>query len=316
MHGRLRRSSGMTYDLVAIGNPVYDLISTPSIKTSERILSGCSTNACLAARRLGMKEVMLVGNVGSDFAGRFQQEMQSYGIKAINTGAGDLTTGFSLEYDDGGDRTLKVIADAGKIPLREVWPECRQTRFLLLGPVLYELDLTALVDLVGSSLGRVFLDPQGLVRRLGNDGRVEHFCDRDKFRKLVNMVDFIKPNELEAEVITGLRDQVESARELVEWGAQVAIVTLGERGSVACDSRVCIRVPAYKTIAVDPTGAGDVYAGAFLAEYSRTEDLGSSCLYASAAASVMVENVGPDFPLTDDEVRRRTRVINKELRKL
>jgi len=306
----------MTYDLVAIGNPVYDLISTPSVKTSERILSGCSTNACLTARRLGMRDVVLVGNVGSDFVERFHKEMKSYGINAINTGTSERTTGFNLEYDERGDRALTVIADAGKIPLRSVWSDCRQTRFLLLGPVLYELDLADLVDLVGSSLGRVFLDPQGLLRRLGNDGRVEHFCDRDKFRKLVNWVDFIKPNELEAEVITGLRDEVESARELVEWGAQVAIVTLGERGSVACDSHTCISVPAYKTTAVDPTGAGDVYAGAFLAEYSRTEDLGSSCLYASAAASVMVENVGPDFPLTDAEVRRRTQVISKELRKL
>jgi len=75
-------------------------------------------------------------------------------------------------------------------------------------------------------------------------------------------------------------------------------------------------VPAYKTTAVDPTGAGDVYAGAFLAEYSRTGDLGSSCVYASAAASIMVESVGPDFPVSDEEVRRRANLISAELRKL
>jgi len=306
----------MKYDLVAIGNPVYDLISTPRITTSQRILSGCSTNACLAARRLGMKQVMLVGNVGSDFDRRFQTEMKRYGIKSINTGTGDRTTGFHLRYDERGDRALKVIADAGKIPIRRVWYECRQTRYLLLAPVLYELDMSEVLDLVGSSLGEVFLDPQGLVRRLGEDGKVEHFCEKKTFSKLVGSVHFVKPNELEAEVITGLQDQAESARKLVEWGARIAIVTLGEKGSVACDRETCLSIPAYKTIAVDPTGAGDVYAGAFLAEYSRTKDLSSSCLYASAAASVMVENVGPDFPLTDDEVRRRAALIGSAPRRL
>ncbi|WP_455285477.1 carbohydrate kinase family protein, partial [[Eubacterium] cellulosolvens] len=90
--------------------------------------------------------------------------------------------------------------------------------------------------------------------------------------------------------------------------------TLGENGSVACDRGECLSVPAYKTTAVDPTGAGDVYAGAFLAEYSRTGDLGSSCLYASAAASIMVESVGPDFPVADGVVRRRAKLIGAELR--
>ena len=306
----------MTHDLVAVGNPVYDLISTPRTTTDRRILSGCSTNACLAAKRLGMKDVVLVGNVGHDFVQRFQTEMKHYGIKAINTGSTDRTTGFSLKYDERGERTLKVIADAGKIPIRSVWSDCLQTRYLLLGPVLYELEMEAVVDLIRSAPGEVFLDPQGMLRRIGNDGEVEHFCEKKTFKRLVGLVDFIKPNELEAEVITGLRDHVETARELVKWGADVAIVTLGENGSVACDRHNCLSVPAYKTTAVDPTGAGDVYAGAFLAEYSRTGDLGSSCVYASAAASIMVESVGPDFPVSDEAVRRRAKLISASLRKL
>jgi sugar/nucleoside kinase (ribokinase family) len=126
----------------------------------------------------------------------------------------------------------------------------------------------------------------------------------------------VKPNELEAEIITGLQDRVEAAKELVKWGARVAIVTLGEKGSVVYDGKACLMIPAYKTVALDPTGAGDVYAGAFLTEYSRTRDVASSCLYASAAASIMVENVGPDFPVTDAEVRRRAAVIRPEVKSL
>jgi sugar/nucleoside kinase (ribokinase family) len=261
-----------------------------------------------------MKEVLLVGNVGSDFAERFQTEMKQYDIESVNTGRGDLTTGFSLKYDDKGDRTLRVIADAGEIPVRTVWSECENTRYLLFGPVLSEVDMGAAVDLAGSCQGQVFLDPQGLLRRLGADGQVEHFCNRERFKKLAGLVDFIKPNEMEAQVITGLQDHVESAKELVRWGAKVAIVTLGDKGSVAYDGQTCFVVPAYDTTATDPTGAGDVYAGAFLTEYDRTRDLGRSCLYASAAASIMVESVGPDFAVTDESVRHRALNISRRLR--
>lgn len=304
----------MTYDLVVIGNPVYDFISTPGTVSSQRILSGCSTNVCLAAKRLGMKKVMLVGNIGADFSHEFHAEMARHGVKVINTGMTDRTTGFSIRYDETGERTLRLIADAGKIPVGRVWSECRRTRYLLLGPVFREIDITEIVDLIGSSSGAVFLDPQGLVRRLGNEGEVEHYCEREQLKKLVEVVDFIKPNKFEAQVITGLQDSVESAKKLVEWGTEIAIVTLAGSGSLVCDQRTCFHVPAFKTRAVDPTGAGEFYAGAFLAELSRTGDLRSSCLYASAAASIMIESPRPEIPLTEREVRRRARSIGKARR--
>jgi len=124
-------------------------------------------------------------------------------------------------------------------------------------------------------------------------------------------VDFIKRNRLEAKEITSLQNHGESAKKLVEWGAETAIVTLGSDGSLVCDERTCFHVPAFQTTAVDPTGAGEVYAGAFLAELSRTGNLRSSCLYASAAASIMVESSRPYIPLTEREVRRRTRSIGR-----
>jgi sugar/nucleoside kinase (ribokinase family) len=301
----------MIYDLVAIGNPVYDFISTQRTASARRILSGCSTNVCLAALRLGMKKVMLVGNVGADFSEEFHAEMSRRGVKVIDTGTTDRTTGFSIKYDDAGERTLKLIADAGKIPVRRAWSKCKQTRYFVIGPVFREIDVPEIIGLIESSRSRVFLDPQGLLRRLGNDGQVQHYCEKRQFKKLVELVDFIKPNRLEAQVITGLQNEVESAKKLVEWGAEIAIVTLGENGSIVCDQKTCFHVPAFRTTAVDPTGAGEFYTGAFLAELSRTGDVRSSCLYASAAASIMVETPRPDLPLTDREVRRRTKLIGE-----
>jgi sugar/nucleoside kinase (ribokinase family) len=301
----------MTYDLVAIGNPVYDFISTPATSSNQPILSGCSTNVCFSAKRLGVANMALVGNIGADFSDDFHSVMRRHGIEVISTGTRGRTTGFMIRNYESGERSLRLISDGGKIPVTRVWSQCQDTRHLVLGPVFQEIDIPEITHLIESTRGSVFLDPQGLIRKVGKDGEVEHFCEREQLRELVQLVDFVKPNALEAQVITGLQDHLESAKRLVEWGAGTAIVTLGAKGSIVCDEGECFLVPAFETVAVDPTGAGEFYAGAFLAEFSRTGDLHSSCLYASAAASIAVESSRPSLPLTEEEVRRRAKLIGK-----
>src|SRR5512147_2983570 len=84
IHGFKPEESRM-FDLVCIGNPVYDEIITPHIRTEGRVLSGCSTNACLAARKLGVSKVGFVGCIGRDRETDFRQSMDKYGIDARGT---------------------------------------------------------------------------------------------------------------------------------------------------------------------------------------------------------------------------------------
>ena len=65
--------------IVAFGNPVYDYIKTPTVTTGKRVLSGCSTNGCLALTRLG-HTTRLVGCIGADFYDRFLADTQRFGI--------------------------------------------------------------------------------------------------------------------------------------------------------------------------------------------------------------------------------------------
>jgi ribokinase len=73
------------------------------------------------------------------------------------------------------------------------------------------------------------------------------------------------------------------------------------------------RIPAFATHAVDPTGAGDAYAGSFISEFERTEHVVESALFASAAASLMVEQIGPDFKMNRETVLDRKRAIRDKL---
>lgn len=304
----------MAYDVVAIGNPVYDIIQTPSLLTEGRVLSGCSTNALLAVSRLGTKRVGLVGSVGSDFENRLKNDLSTRGITDAALKIAEQTGGFKLVYDSKGNRTLDVLGVAGRILPEDIPSRFLESRYILLGPILQEVDLGLVKFISENSNAEIFLDPQGMLRKFDAEGKIIHYCEREIMKQVVSLVHFVKPNEIESQVLTGETDPYLATRMLVEWGAKIGIVTLAEKGSIVCAEGQYLTVPAYATVAVDPTGAGDTYAGSFLVEYGRTNSLADSAAFASATASIMVENIGPDFPVDEDNVRRRSIQIRPQVR--
>ena len=299
----------MVYNFVGIGNPVYDIIMTPKVRREERILSGCSTNSCLACGKLGMDRVALIGAIGPDFKERFLRDLKRFNVDAPFLVNSKETGGFKLVYDSKGDRTLEVLGVADKIPADNLPKDCVDSKAIVLGPILQEIDLGFIQNLQRNSKAMTLLDPQGLVRSIDANHKIVHNVGLDVVRKAIGFVDFVKPNEMEAKVITGHGNPYRAAETLVKWGAKLGLVTLAEKGSVVCDGHRFYRIPAYRTELVDATGSGDTYAGAFFFEYLKTSDVLASSLFASAAASIKVENSGPDFPLLEDDVRSRVRRI-------
>ncbi|MGC8838496.1 MAG: PfkB family carbohydrate kinase [Anaerolineae bacterium] len=297
--------------IVAIGNPVYDEIQTPFVRTEARVLSGCSTNACLVLRKLGYKDVCLVGNIGPDFREPFERDMARFGL-AYEVRLSPQTGGFRLVYNHTGDRTLDVLGVAG--PVRHLPTRWEGVEFVLFGPILQEVDLDLIRQVRERTDAPLFLDPQGLLREQVG-GRIVH-RPHPQMAEIVPLFHVVKANEHEAEVMTGIhprRDPHGAVQAIYDMGCAMAIVTLAEAGSVVYDGRTFYDIPAYATVARDPTGAGDSYAGAFIYRYLQTEhpleNLWSIACFASAVASVMVEYTGPDFPLTLEEAERRTQVL-------
>jgi sugar/nucleoside kinase (ribokinase family) len=295
----------------AFGNPVYDLITTPSVSTQERILSGCSTNACLALSRLGYPST-LVGGVGEDYRQRLEQELQMWGIEShlLTT---RQTGGFALHYtDDQGDRTLSILGIADPLPADQIPKD--EPRFILLGPILSEISLELVKNLRQKCSVPILLDPQGLLRTL-RDGQVQHVMTQ-AFVEIATQSTIIKANEVETRVATGIdpRSDPEAAvKALYQYGCKIAVVTLAEAGSIIYDGNMIYPIPSYTTFALDPTGAGDTYAAGFIVKYLETPgDLNAVGCFASGVASVMVENMGPEFPLTRQEADRRAQFLQAE----
>ena len=122
--------------ITCVGNPVFDSITTLHLKSDGRVLSGCSTNACLALSKLGM-DVFLVGRIGTDFAKQFKSQMEYYNIR-FSLEKSEQSGGFELNYtDEKGSRTLNILGDAGKI---DTFPqELSSSDWILFGPILMAL---------------------------------------------------------------------------------------------------------------------------------------------------------------------------------
>lgn len=291
--------------ITAIGNPVYDYIKTQKIETDGRVLSGCSTNAALALSKLGEK-VRLIGSVGDDFKATFITKLQSFGIEPVIMPS-KQTGGFSLiYYDDFGNRTLDLLGRAA--PVSIINPEqYKDSRAVLIGPILGEVTLDDIADIRRHFSGLFFCDPQGLLRDADSAGRIHH-SKVDGIEQALALFDIVKPNELEAKVLTGIdcrRDPYQAAEIIKSWGPKIVIVTLAELGSIIYDGHTFIDIPPYNIDLVDATGAGDTYMAGFTFEYLKTGDLRRAGCFASCVSSIMIEQVGPDFILSESEVRRR-----------
>lgn len=293
--------------IVAYGNPVYDVIATPQIQRFERVLSGCSTNACLALSYLH-KEPILVGTVSDEFRLMLETELSNRKI-GFRLYPSKETGGFSLIYDDRGDRELDIIGIAEALPVdTEIFLDAD---VVLIGPILNEIPVKLVQRIKSDSRALIFTDPQGLLRK--NKGKTIFHERSSTYDDIARVSDVVKANELETKVITGVdprKNPEYAVKKLHETGCGVAIVTLAEAGSIIFDGKDVIRIPPYSTNAIDPTGAGDTYAAGFINQYLETPyDLLKAGCFASAVASVMVENSGPVFPLTQLEAEKRMNLL-------
>ena len=124
---------------------------------------------------------------------------------------------------------------------------------------------------------------------------------------LLSMVDFLVPNEWEAQALTGLRIKQEHdipkiAARLVSMGASNVIITLGPKGLFFKNREVEIRMKAFRVKALDSTAAGDAFVGALACGLSENKPIGNALAFASGAGALATTKLGaqPSLPLTSE----------------
>ncbi|WP_373444674.1 PfkB family carbohydrate kinase, partial [Salmonella enterica] len=114
---------------------------------------------------------------------------------------------------------------------------------------------------------------------------------------LLSDIDIITPNETEASFLSGvtitdINDAKKAGNIILQSGVKKVIITLGARGSLLCEHARTLYIPAWSAVVKDAAGAGDAFNGALAAALARQADMVAAIQYASAFASLAVEQVG------------------------
>jgi sugar/nucleoside kinase (ribokinase family) len=210
-----------------------------------------------------------------------------------------------------GNRTLDLLGDAGPIGF---FPEdCTRSDWIIFGPILRELDLDYVKMVKAKTGAKVLVDPQGFIRR-SNNGKIEH-NRTSEIEEIASLAHVFKPNEMECKVLTGIdpREDCETPAKMIKsWGSDLVIITLAEEGSVIYDGNEFFHIPAYETDPLDSTGAGDTYAAGLVYALDRGYGYFEAGCFAGCVSSIMIENCGPDFPLTVSEAESRKARLLRE----
>ena len=117
-------------------------------------------------------------------------------------------------------------------------------------------------------------------------------ADRELNRKMAEMSDILIMNARYPKLVANAETTEQALAYFASIGPKVVISTQGTRGCLAwIDGKVEV-FPAYSVKAVDSTGAGDVFHGAFLASYIQYGDIRRSIQYATIAAALKCTQVG------------------------
>jgi sugar/nucleoside kinase (ribokinase family) len=301
-------------DIAVVGHFSIDTIRLPSRSKPFVVMGGSVVYVSLVAKRLDAT-VSVVSRVGGDFPEAYMWWLREEGIdlSGVVKAENERTTRFELTYsEDLASRTLKLQSKAAPLALSDM-PTGVYAKAVHVAPIAGEISYDVVEHLKGCS-EVLSLDPQGMLRSFDENGNV--MCNVQVDKKLLSLIDVYKSSLQEVSVLTG-QSKLNSAIKVVhDLGPETVIVTLGAKGAVLSVQGTRYNIPACTSEkVVDPTGAGDVFMGAFLTEYIRQKDsLWCACV-GSAAASLVVEGIGPTFLGEKDEIYRRASVIyEKEIK--
>ena len=270
---------------------------------------GKGANQAIAAARLGA-EVFLVSRLGDDVFGK--QLLDNYRKDGICTEkvkvTEEVSTGIALILvDPQGENLISVAAGANAC----LTPQDAQEALETIGPFsVLLLQLEVPMETVVAAVKKA--------KQLGATVILDPAPATSLPAELLQYVDILTPNEIEAAVLTGLDKDTpdfapRAAQRLREMGAANVVITLGSEGCHVVTSDGSSFTPAHKVEAKDTTAAGDAFNGALGAAIATGQSLCSAVEgIASAAAALSVTRHGaqPSLP-TADEVARFLESLKK-----
>lgn len=299
------------YDLVVIGNPSFDRF-IPSKNNGARVASGPAINSIVAASKVGMENIAIVGAIGHDFETQFKSIMLDLGVPEYFTLDSDATGGLELKEAGNGEFTLhRCITSAKRIGIRDIPDEFLSATVILLSPMLQEIDEEVIEWICNSSDSYIYLDPQIVTSK--DNGEIALVKDFDAFEKTQYALDVVQMNQQEASLFTGENDPFVAAELLVDMIAEMCILTRGSGGSLIYDGNEFSSVEAFPAEPLDTYCAGAVHLAGFLSSSVAGKSLDDCIVTANALASLKIENEGLNYHFSGAELKRRKTLVEETI---
>lgn len=287
--------------LTVFGSTALDTIRTPT-KVLKDVLGGAATFAGISASFF--VDTGLIAVVGSDFPKKYHNTLEKY----LDLQGFVTQKGKTFRYDGSYDQTLSTRTT-------------NKTELNVLGTFKPEVPdsykKSEFVYLANN-------DPDqnsALIREF--DNVKFSMCDtiefwistkRNSVIKMIKNVDAVVINDEEAKLLTKEHNLIKCAKKMMSWGAKYVIIKKGEHGSLLFFEDVIFPSVAFSLEdIVDPTGAGDSFAGAmigYLASKKNTSlsEIKKSVIYGNVMGSFAVERFGLDGLLNTNKKKIETRI--------
>ena len=271
------------------GTVAFDEIETPN-GSSGKIIGGAGTYLALTAS-IFSKKISLISVIGDDF---LEKDIEMLESKNINTEMieripGEKSFYWKGRYHSNFKNRDTLITELNALekfnPI--VNKSSRNAEIVVLGNLHPSVQLSVL-DQIDDTKSFVILDTMNFWM----DTAI------NELKKAISKTDLIVINDEEAEQLTNEKNLDVAANKIFQMGPQTVIIKKGDQGSEIFNSTESFYIPAYPVKSVvDPTGAGDCFAGG-LSGYLSTQpqinfsSLKKSMVFGTIAASYCVENFG------------------------
>lgn len=267
-------------------------------KSLEYILGGKGANQAFTCGNLGSLTSML-GCVGNDDFGKKQlASLKSVGVDVSSIKVvEEVSTGIAIiQVEESGDNCISVITSANNYCdvayLKDHDDMFQNTDYIILQ---MEIPLESIYYAIkrANELSKiVILNPAPANKDFDSD--------------IYKMIDYITPNETELYMLAHCCDdiskkisieEVEKAGQILhEKGVKNVIVTIGEKGAMVINENIHV-YPTRKVKAIDTTGAGDCFNGAFVVGLADGKSIAEAVEFANIAASISVTKKGAQISL-------------------
>jgi sugar/nucleoside kinase (ribokinase family) len=272
--------------IIVLGTVALDGVKTPSGRRQE-LLGGSAAHFSMAARLF--TKVNLIAIVGNDFPQKHINFLRNKGLNlsSLIVGRGK-TFRWEGEYRGNLNSALTLNTELGVLSVFKprISEEQRKIKNIFLANVDPDIQKHLLAKIHSPKL-------------VGLDSMNYWINNKPKMLiKLLKQVDIYVANDQEARTLSGQDNLIKAARTLRSYGAKMVLIKKGENGVLFYSDKFIFSLPAYPVEdVVDPTGAGDTFAGGFMGYLVKAGRINSLVLkkalaYGTVVASFNVEDFG------------------------